>query len=199
MYWQHSIQWSNGKVLRWKLESSLQQIWNFEVSHWTKERKLIFDSIIWLFVLLSNIWISFSKYLQPPRKAIIVMGQRHTTDYYHCVEPSLQFLVCWLSFIITTIVIMITIPMMRIKLMMRRSVYIAISRPSQAGRPVLEQALPVGRSMHCAADQLVAMTMMRTMIMMMMMMISLSQSFKDRHQSQHHFYLKGSVLSDKVQ
>ena len=73
---------------------------------------------------------------------------------------------------------MITIPMMMIKLMMRRSVYIAIIRPSQAGRPVLEQALPVGRSMHCAADQLVAMTMMRTMIMMMMMMILLSQSFK---------------------
>ena len=54
------------------------------------------------------------------------------------------------------------------------------------------------RSMHCAADQLVAMTMMRTVIMMMMM-ISLSQNFKDRHQSQHHFYLKGSVLSDKGQ
>ena len=94
---------------------------------------------------------------------------------------------------------MITIPMMMIKLMMRRSVYIAISRPSRAGRPVLEQALPVGRSMHCAADQLVAMTMMRTMIMMMMMMILLSHSLKNRHQSQHHFYLKGSVLSDKVQ
>ena len=94
---------------------------------------------------------------------------------------------------------MITIPIMRIKLMMRRSVYIAISRPSQAGRPVLEQALPVGRSMHCAADQLVAMTMMRTMIVMMMMMISLSQSFKDRHQSHHHFYLKvwqSSITSD---
>ena len=79
--------------------------------------------------------------------------------------------------------------------MMRRSVYIAISRPSQAGRPVLEQALPGGRSMHCAADQLVAMTMMMTMIMMMMM----SHSFRDRHQSQHHFCLKGSVLSDKGQ
>ena len=64
------------------------------------------------------------------------------------------------------------------------------SIPGGAAGPVLEQALPVGRSMHCAADQLVAMTMMRTMIVMMMMMISLSQSFKDRHQSHHHFYLK---------
>ena len=51
------------------------------------------------------------------------------------------------------------------------------------------------RSMHCAADQLVAMTMMMTMIMMMMM----SHSFRDRHQSQHHFCLKGSVLCDKGQ
>ena len=82
MYWQHSIQWSNGKVLRWKLESSLQQIWNFEFSHWTKERKLIFDSIIWLFVLLSNIWISFSKYLQP---------SRILQESYHCNGPKTHY------------------------------------------------------------------------------------------------------------
>ena len=82
MYWQHSIQWSNGKVLRWKLESSLQQIWNFEFSHWTKERKLIFDSIIWLFVLLSNIWIGFSKYLQP---------SRILQESYHCNGPKTHY------------------------------------------------------------------------------------------------------------
>ena len=82
---------------------------------------------------------------------------------------------------------------------MRRSVYTVhcnqSSLPGGAAGPRREQALPVGRSMHCAADQLVAMTMMMTMIMMMMM----SHSFRDRHQSQHHFYLKGSALSEKGQ
>ena len=174
-------------VLGWKLESSL--FWRVSVNE-GEEIDIWFNHLIVRFAL---------KYLDQLFKTSLAIQESQR----HILVP-----LCRTMNTISSLLIIFHYnnssnndynPMMRIKLMRRRSVYIAISRPSQAGRPVPEQALPVGRSMHCAADQLVAMTMIRTMIMMMMMMILLSHSLKNRHQSQHHFYLKGSVLSDKVQ